>query len=124
MDLYREVLLENYKNKANRGKLENPSISKKSSNPLCGDSLELDIKIEDGVVKDIKFDGAGCAVSVAATSMLIDKVIGKRVEDVRKITKEDLINEINPNLTLSRIKCATLGYNSLMEALSELSTEK
>ncbi len=120
MDLYRETLLENFKNKANRGRLSNPSISKNSSNPLCGDSLAMDVMVKDGKIVDIKFEGSGCAVSMAATSMLIDKVVGLHIEDAKKITKDQLINEINPNLTLSRIKCATLGYNSLMEALSDL----
>ncbi len=120
MDLYRETLLENFKNKANRGRIENPSVSKKGANPLCGDSIELDLVVTDSVITDVKFEGSGCAVSMAATSMLIDKVIGMKVEEAKKITKEDLINNINPNLTLSRIKCASLGYSALMEALAEI----
>lgn len=118
MDLYREALIEHYKNSTHRGKLANATKTIKEANPLCGDMLELDLLIEDGVIKDAKFDGQGCAISIASTSMLIDKIIGKPVAEVKKLSKEDLLKEVNPNLTLSRIKCATLGFNALTKALN------
>ena len=117
MDLYREELLEHYKNPKNYGRLKDPTATTHEANPLCGDVLDLDLKIEDGVVTDIAFEGSGCAISTAATSMLLEKVKGMKVDDIKKISREEMLNMVNSNLTISRIKCATLGYNALVKLL-------
>ncbi len=118
MDLYREELMDHYKNPRNYGRLKNPTKTIRESNPLCGDVVDVDVSIEGGVIKDISFTGSGCAISTAALSMLTEKVKGMKVEEVKKITKDEVLNEVNPTLTISRIKCATLGYNALLRSLS------
>lgn len=117
MDLYREELLDHYKNPRNFGKLENATKHIHEANPLCGDVVDLDVLIEDGVIKDIKFSGQGCAISVSATSMLTERVKGMSLEEAKKITKMEIVEMINPNLTMSRIKCATLGLKALQVVL-------
>lgn len=117
MDLYREELLDHYKNPRNFGKLENATKHIHEANPLCGDVIDLDVLVENDVIKDIKFSGQGCAISVAATSMLSEKVKGMSLEDAKKITRMEIVEMINPTLTMSRIKCATLGLKALQAIL-------
>ena len=117
MDLYREELMDHYKNPRNYGKIENPTKTIHESNPLCGDRVDIDVTIKDGVISDARFRGDGCAISTAATSLFLEKIQGMRVEDAKKITKEEVLDMINPNLTLSRIKCAVLGYTALQKLL-------
>lgn len=117
MDLYREELLDHYKNPRNFGKLENATKHIHEANPLCGDVVDLDVLVENDVIKDIKFSGQGCAISVAATSMLSEKVKGMSLEDAKKITKMEIVEMINPTLTMGRIKCATLGLKALQAIL-------
>lgn len=117
MDIYREELLEHYKHPQNFGELAKPTHHSRESNPLCGDVVGVDLLVENGFVKDVAFSGQGCAISVAASSMFLEKVKGMKVEEVKAIKKDDVINMVNPNLTLSRIKCATLGYNAVLKML-------
>lgn len=119
MDLYREELLDHYKNPRNFGRILSPDKTIHDSNPLCGDLVDLDLKIEDGVIRDVRFSGNGCAISVAFTSMLTERIKGMRIEDVKRTTREDVLGLVRSNLTISRIKCATLGYNALMKLLEE-----
>ncbi len=119
MDLYREELLDHYKNPRNFGRIVNPDKTIHDSNPLCGDLVDLDLKIENGVIKDVRFSGNGCAISVAFTSMLTEKIKGMKVEDVKTLKREDVLDMVKSNLTISRIKCATLGYNALMKLVEK-----
>lgn len=123
-DLYQEELMDIFKNPHNRGKLAGATVSSSKKNPMCGDNLSLDLQIEDGVIKDAKFDGSACSVSVISASIMTDFLIGKKLSEVRKITKDDLLKMINLNLTTSRVACATLIFTALEDAIKNMKKEK
>jgi len=116
-DLYQEELMDMFKNPHNRGAMDDPSISISKKNPMCGDELTLQLDIKDGVIKNAKFDGIACSVTVISSSILTDYLMGKSIEEVKKLTKEDLLKLINLNLTTSRVACATLVLFALQEAI-------
>lgn len=116
-DLYREEFMDIFRHPQNRGSLENPSASAHKKNPMCGDSLILRLKIEKGIIEDAKFEGEACAVAVISSSILTDYLIGKSVDEAKKINKDRLLEMIGLNLTTSRISCATLVLYALEEAL-------
>jgi nitrogen fixation protein NifU and related proteins len=117
-DMYREIILDYYKNPRNKGTIENPEAKSRDSNPLCGDVVEMQLKIEDGKVSDIKFSGDGCAISQASASMLTEMVLGKSLDEARKIDKEALLENLgSPNLGAVRIKCALLSLKVMKTAL-------
>ena len=94
-DIYREELMEIYKNPIHKGVMDDPSAQIIKENPLCGDVVSLQLKVSDGVIKDAKFDGPACAVSVISSEILVEELIGKSVEEARKFNKEDLLKLIN-----------------------------
>ena len=114
-DIYREMILDYYRNPRNFGKLERPDISAHDTNPLCGDEVEMQIVVgPDSRIDQIKFTGKGCAISVASASMLTELAKGKQLEWVKQVTKEDVLKMLgNPELGPSRIKCALLGMKVL-----------
>lgn len=116
-DLYREELMDIYRNPSNKGKLDDPTVAIDKKNPMCGDEINLQLKFKDDVVSDAKFDGSACAVSIIASSLLTDMIIGKTVKELKALTKDDLLNEMGLNLTTSRVKCATLVLEALQGAL-------
>jgi nitrogen fixation NifU-like protein len=116
-DLYREHILDHYKNPRNYGDLDDPKVSVEGQNPLCGDHLHLDVRVEDGRVSAIRFHGKGCAISQAATSMLTGIVKGRTATEVAALPKEELLEEIGIPLTPIRLKCAILGLGVLKVAL-------
>jgi len=117
--LYREVILDHYKNPHNYGKLEHADAHADGQNPLCGDEVSVSVRFaEDGeTIDEIGFEGRGCAISQAATSMLTDIVKGKRAAEVAALPKEELLEEIGIPLTPVRLKCAILGLGVLKVAL-------
>jgi nitrogen fixation NifU-like protein len=123
-NLYREELMEVYKNTKARGKLPDPSVEVFQKNSMCGDEIILQLKIEKGIIKDAKFDGAACAVSIIASNFMLEAIIGKTIEKAQKITKENLLEMIGVNLTTSRIKCATLVLGALQNALKKYGQNK
>ena len=119
-DIYKEIILDYYKNPRNRGSVENPDSKARDSNPLCGDVVEMQLKFKDGKVSDIKFNGDGCAISQASASMLTEIVMGKSTEEVRRIDKTILLENLgSPNLGAVRIKCALLPLKVMKTALYE-----
>ena len=82
-DMYKEIILDYYKNPRNRGTIDSPDSKSKDSNPLCGDVVEMQLKFQDGKVSDIKFNGDGCAISQASASMITELVMGKTIDEVR-----------------------------------------
>src|SRR5688572_1826274 len=110
-DLYREVILDHYKNPRNYGAMENAHAHAEGQNPLCGDEVSISVKFtEDGEkIESIAFEGRGCAISQAATSMLTGIVKGRTVKEVAALPKEELLEEIGIPLTPIRLKCAILG---------------
>jgi nitrogen fixation protein NifU and related proteins len=112
-DLYREHILDHYKNPRNRGTMENPDITFQDSNPLCGDELRIDLKVEDGTVVDVKFSGNGCSISQAAASMLTERIKGRPVEEVKSIHREQILEDLGIALGPVRLKCALLALKVL-----------
>lgn len=109
-DFYREEILEHYTHPHNYGTLEDPDITHEESNPLCGDRVRFDIRLDgDGqTVVDVRFSGVGCAISKASASMLTDLVMGKTLEEIRELTREDVLDELGIDLGPVRLKCALL----------------
>ena len=124
-DIYREIILDYYRNPRNFGKLENPDIAMRDSNPLCGDELEMHINIKDNKVSDVKFTGKGCAISQASASMLTELIMGKDFEYVKKLAKDDILDNLGlPDLGPARIKCALLSLKVLKYGVYSYLTEK
>ena len=117
--LYREVILDHYKNPRGHGTLEDPDVSAEGQNPLCGDEVSIYVSFEPGsdIIDEVKFSGRGCAISQAATSMLMEMVQGRTATDVASLDKEELLDEIGIPLTPVRLKCALLGLTTLKLAL-------
>jgi nitrogen fixation protein NifU and related proteins len=117
--MYREHVLDHYKNPQNYGHLDKPEIIKKEDNPLCGDEVEIEIKLSQDkkIVEDIKFSGHGCAISQAAASMLTENVKGKSIDEIKKIKREDMLELIGVEITTMRLKCALLAWNVIQNAL-------
>jgi len=117
--LYREVILDHYKNPRGHGVLENADAVAEGQNPLCGDEVTISVKFAaDGeTIEDVGFEGRGCAISQAATSMLTEMVKGRKASDVAALPKDELLEEIGIPLTPIRLKCAILGLGVLKVAL-------
>ena len=117
--LYREVILDHYKNPRGHGVIPDADAEAEGQNPLCGDEVAIDVAFdEDGeTISDVRFEGRGCAISQAATSMLTEMVKGRSASDVASLPKEELLEEIGIPLTPVRLKCAILGLGVLKVAL-------
>ena len=114
-DIYRELILDYYRNPRNFGKLENHDIESHDTNPLCGDEVDIQIKVGEGQeIEEIRFTGKGCAISQASTSMLTELAKGKPLGWVKGLSKEDIFKLLGTSdLGPSRIKCALLGMKVL-----------
>ncbi len=124
-DIYREIILDYYRNPRNYGKIQDPDISQRDSNPLCGDELEMHLNIKDDKVTDVKFTGKGCAISQASASMLTELIMGKDFEYVKKLTKEDILDNLGlRDLGPARIKCALLSLKVLKSGLYSYIVDK
>ncbi|HSP71305.1 MAG TPA: SUF system NifU family Fe-S cluster assembly protein [Gaiellaceae bacterium] len=117
-DLYREVILDHYKSPRNHGTLEHADAEAEGQNPLCGDEVAIQLVFDGDTISDVRFDGRGCAISQAATSMLTEMVKGKTVAEAAALEKEDLLEEMPIPLTPIRLKCAVLGLTTLKIALN------
>lgn len=113
-DIYREIILDHYRNPRNKGKLPDADVTIHDSNPLCGDEIDIHLKVEEDKIKDIKFEGRGCAISQASASMLTEMILNKPLSSVKNITKDDILENIGlMNLGPARIKCALLSLKVL-----------
>lgn len=127
-DMYREVIVERYKNPAYRGSLDHSDITFEDENPLCGDHIRIDLRVdENGIIKEAAFDGHGCAISQASADLLLESVIGKSVEDIKKLNKDNVLELLGIDLGPVRLKCALLplkiikaGVYGLGEATDDL----
>jgi nitrogen fixation protein NifU and related proteins len=117
--LYREVILDHYKNPRGHGLLEAPDAEAEGQNPLCGDEVSIYVAFGDDrdTIDEVKFSGRGCAISQAATSMLMEMVKGRSATEVASLPKDELLDEIGIPLTPVRLKCALLGLSTLKLAL-------
>ena len=112
-DIYREIILDHYKNPRNKGVLDPHDYTYEDVNPLCGDEIRMDVRVENDHVSEIAFSGRGCAVSQASASILTEMVEGKSLDEVKAITKDDLLDEIGIPVSPARMKCALLGLKVL-----------
>ena len=117
--LYREVILDHYKNPRGHGIIEDADAEAEGQNPLCGDEVSIYVSFDpDGeTIEEVKFSGRGCAISQAATSMLMEMVKGRSATEIADLPKEELLEEIGIPLTPVRLKCAMLGLTTLKVAL-------
>ena len=119
--LYREVILDHYKNPRGHGDMDDPDAHAEGQNPLCGDEVSIYVAFgEDGeTIDEVKFSGRGCAISQAATSMLTQMVAGRSASEVATLENEELLEEIGIQLSPIRLKCALLGLTTLKVALNK-----
>jgi nitrogen fixation NifU-like protein len=135
-ELYQEVILDHNKSPRNKGHLECPTNQAEGYNPLCGDHINVYVDVKDGIVKDIKFDGCGCAISTASASLMTEALKGKSIVEVKEIfgrfhalvtsdtDDPEFFEDFDSLMALSgvrefpvRVKCATLAWHTLREAL-------
>ncbi|SRR3989338_11000274 len=118
--IYKENILDHFKNPRNYGNLDNATIKFKDSNPLCGDVIEMQLKINNGMIEDVRFLGRGCAISQAAASMLTEEIKGKNIEEVKSIDRNNIIEMLNIPIGPVRVKCAVLSLIALRNCISNI----
>lgn len=114
MNLYREIILEHYKHPLHKGKVGRADFSSDAVNPSCGDILHVEFQLaEDGTIEDARFSGTGCAISQATADLILEKVIGKRQNEVQNFSKEEVFELLGGPVNPGREKCALLILRSL-----------
>jgi len=112
-DLFRENILDHYQHPRCHGTLENADVTYEDANPLCGDRIRMDVRVRDGRIEQVRFSGHGCSISQAAASMLCEHVEGKSLDEVKKLTREDVLDMLGIELGPVRLKCALLALKTL-----------
>ena len=113
-DMYREVILDHYKNPRNKGTLDPHDFSYDDENPLCGDKLRIDVRLDaEQRIKEVAFSGRGCAISQASASMLTEAIMGKTLDEVKQMSKDDILEMLGIELGPVRLKCALLSLKVL-----------
>jgi nitrogen fixation NifU-like protein len=115
-DMYRDYILDHYKNPRNAGELKDATHHYHDSNPLCGDEMTMYLRIGDGHVDDVSFVGKGCAISQASASILTEEVKGKTLEEVKAIDRDHVLANLGIPISPARVKCALLGLKALKGA--------
>lgn len=125
-DLYREVLLDHYKNPVNFGVIKNPDIHRNDNNPLCGDEIEIYAKLDPKKEKinDIKFKGHGCVICIASASILMQEIEGIELKKIQKMTTEDMLKLLGIELTPTRIKCMMLPLKAVQKGIIDYEAGK
>ena len=113
-DLYRELIIDHYKNPQYRGALDPHDISFEDDNPLCGDHIRIDLRVDkDQRISEAAFEGHGCAISQASADLLLESIQGKTLDEVKQLTKEDILDLLGLELGPVRLKCALLSLKVL-----------
>lgn len=115
--IYREIILEHSKHPNNYGTLDPHDATYEDTNPLCGDEVRIDVRMDGDRIGEVAFSGQGCAISQASASLLMEMVDGKTLDEVRAIGRDDLLDEIGIPLSPARLKCALLSLSVLKSAL-------
>jgi nitrogen fixation protein NifU and related proteins len=117
--LYTEIIQDAYRHPRHRGEITQPTHSYEDENPLCGDVLRIQLRVEDGKVAEARFDGRGCAISQAAAELLLDRIQDQPVETLTDLGKDDVLEELGlPAISPARLKCALLSLSVLRGALT------
>jgi nitrogen fixation NifU-like protein len=113
-DLYRELIIDRYQNPLYRGTLDPHDITFEDANPLCGDEIRVDLRVDDqGMINEAAFSGHGCAISQASADLLMESVVGKPLEDIKNLSKQDILDMLGIELGPVRLKCALLSLKVL-----------
>ncbi|NOY30173.1 MAG: SUF system NifU family Fe-S cluster assembly protein [Planctomycetes bacterium] len=124
-ELYQEHVLDHYEDPFHRGPLEGATHAHEDKNPLCGDVVRIELKLDaDGKIEDLYFTGDGCVISQASASMLLEKIYGKTVDDLKGFSAADMLVLYGPRLTPNRQKCCLLSWKVLQSAVHSPLTEK
>lgn len=115
-DFYRDYILDHYRHPHNFGHLEHVDAQAEDLNPLCGDQIRMELALQDGVVKDVRFSGKGCAISQASASMLTERIKGMKLSDIAKLSKDVVLEDVGIGISPTRMKCAMLGLRVLKSA--------
>ena len=115
--LYSDILLDHFRRPRNYGSLDAPDVSNEQFNPLCGDRIRLELKLEHETVTDVRFRGDGCAISTAAASLLTELVLGKNTSELANISDAQLISALESDIQPARVQCALLPLQALREGL-------
>ncbi len=122
-DLYREIIIERYKNPQFRGVLDPHDITFEDENPLCGDHIRIDLRVdEEGRVVEAAFSGHGCAISQASADLLLESIIGKTLAEVKQLSRQDVMDNLGIELGPVRLKCALLSLKVLKAGVYGLGT--
>jgi len=120
-DMYRDYILDHYKNPRNAGTLPGATNTYHDNNPLCGDEITMSLLIDDDKVKDVRFEGKGCAISQASASILTEEIKGKTLDEVKAIDRQHVLENLGIPISPARVKCALLGLKTLKGAAWGLS---
>jgi nitrogen fixation NifU-like protein len=112
-DLYRENILDHYRNPRHRGTLDSPDITYEDANPLCGDTIRMDFKLKEGKIEQVAFSGHGCSISQASASMLCERLEGMSLDEAKRLSREDVLEMLGIELGPVRLKCALLALKTL-----------
>lgn len=118
--IYRDIILDHFKNPSNYGMLEHPDFKTTDYNPLCGDEISITGKVKNGKLISVKFESRGCAISKASASIMTEKFINMDIDEIKKTTPENYLKLLEIELSPSRIKCALLGYSALKKSIAKL----
>lgn len=119
LKLYQQELLEHYKNPRHKGKIVNPDISSGVLNPSCGDSVQVQAKVKDNKIAEIKFQGSGCVISQAVASMLTEQILGKDLDSILKLDKNFMLSLVKIPLGPNRLRCALLALEALHKGINK-----
>lgn len=119
MNIYRQKILDHYKNPRSTGEILHPDRSSQLDNPLCGDVIKVFLNLKDGKIKDIKFKAQGCAIAVASMSMLSEKVKGMNIKQAGALNQKYVLNLLGISLGHARIKCGMLGLKAVKKCLTQ-----
>jgi len=112
-EMYKEIILDYYRHPRNKGTLPHPDIVSHDVNTSCGDEITMNVLVKDNRIGNLRFDGKGCAICIASSSMLTEYALGKSLDEVAKFNKQDALNLINIPISCMRLKCALLGFKVL-----------
>ncbi|HEX9008008.1 MAG TPA: iron-sulfur cluster assembly scaffold protein [Patescibacteria group bacterium] len=118
MSDYKEIIIDHYKSPRNFGVLENPDLSTNEANASCGDVIHMDVNMNGKIIKEVRWQGVGCAISTAAASMLSEKAVGMSKADLLAFGEGGVVELLGGEVNPGRMKCATLAYRALVKILN------